>query len=469
MTTLLAEQCAEYAEAMAEHYDVVILGMGPGGEAAATRLLQAGKRVAVVEPELIGGECGYWACIPSKTLLRPVELALATAATPGITAGTLDWEGARAWRDDMVRHLDDTKQAADYEEQGATVIRGTARIAGPGLVEVDGRRISADHIIIATGSAPERPQIEGLDQAAVWTNREVTNLSEVPARVIIIGASAVAVEVSQYLRGFGAEVTIVGRGPRILRREELRVSALMEDHLRSQGISLRLGTTPVRASSDGTHSTLEFDDGSTLTAEVITLATGRRPRTVGLDLGALGVSVDDKGAIEVDEHCRAGSGLWAVGDVTGRMPFTHVAKYQASIAADAILGRPRAAQYGSIPRVVFGSPEVAAVGLTAEQAKTQGMRVSTAVVDLTAALARPWTYEQQPSGAELGLVADADGDTLLGAWAVAPQSSEWIHQAALAIGAEIPISRLIEQVAQFPTFSEGYLTALNELHEHRGS
>ena len=454
---------------MSEQYDAIILGMGPGGEAAAGRLLQAGKRVALVESELIGGECGYWACIPSKTLLRPVELALATAATPGISPGTLDWEAARSWRDDMVRHLDDTKQAADYEEQGATVLRGTARIAGPGLVDVDGRRISAEHIIIATGSAPARPQIEGLDQAAVWTNREVTNLSDVPARVIIIGASAVAVEVSQYLRGFGAEVTMVGRGPRILRREEPRVSTLMEDHLRSQGISLRLGATPVRACRDGTHSTLELDDGTTLSAEVITLATGRRPRTAGLGLEALGVRVDDKGAIEVDEHCRAGPGVWAIGDVTGRMPFTHVAKYQASIAVGAILGRPRAAQYGSIPRVVFGSPEVAAVGLTTEQARAQGREVTTAVVDLTAALARPWTYEQQPSGAELGLVADAEAKTLLGAWAVAPQSSEWIHQAALAIGAEIPLSRLIEQVAQFPTFSEGYLTALNELDQTRFS
>src|SRR5699024_1615293 len=246
-------------------------------------------------------------------------------------------------------------------------------------------------------------------------------------------------------------------------------SALMENHLRSQGISLRLGTTPLRASSDGTHTTLELDDGSTLTAEVITLATGRRPRTAGLGLEELGLSMDEAGAIEVDEHCRAGPGVWAVGDVTGRMPFTHVAKYQAGIVVDAILGRPRTAQYGSIPRVVFGTPEVAAVGLTAEQAETQGMRVSTAVVDLTAALARPWTYEQQPSGAQLDLVADAAGETLLGAWAVAPQSSEWIHQAALAIGAEIPISRLIEQVAQFPTFSEGDLTALSELQQTRTS
>lgn len=451
---------------MADRYDVAILGMGPGGEAAANRLLKAGKTVALVEPALIGGECGYWACIPSKTLLRPVELALATAATPGITPATLDWDSARAWRDDMVRHLDDTKQAADYEKLGAALIRGTARLAGPGLVDVDGRQISAEHIIIATGSTPAFPHIDGLDQVTVWTNREVTNLSHIPARVIIIGAGAVAIEVSQYLRGFGAEVTIVGRGPRVLRREEPRVSSLVEDHLRSQGINLRLGSTPIRAFAEGTDSALELDDGTTLRGEVITLATGRHPRTTELGLEAVDVSIGRDGAIEVDEHCHAGAGVWAIGDVTGAMQFTHVAKYQARIVVNAILGRPRAAEYASIPRVVFGYPEVAAVGLTEEQATAEGRRVRTAEVDLAAALARPWTYERQPTGTALGLVADADRDTLVGAWAVAPQSSEWIHQAALAIGAQIPIDRLLEQAAQFPTYSEGYLTALDKLHDY---
>jgi pyruvate/2-oxoglutarate dehydrogenase complex dihydrolipoamide dehydrogenase (E3) component len=186
---------------MTERYDVVIIGLGPGGEAAANRLLKACRRVALVERELIGGECGYWACIPSKTLLRPIELARETAATPGITAAVLDWDAARAWRDDMIRNLDDTNQVAGYEEQGATVIRGRARLAGPGQVDVGGRKLACEHILIATGSAPVIPEIAGLDEGTVWTNREVTNLSEIPERVAIVGVSAVAVEVSQYLRG----------------------------------------------------------------------------------------------------------------------------------------------------------------------------------------------------------------------------------------------------------------------------
>lgn len=448
---------------MADRYDAVIIGMGPGGEVAATRLLAGGKTVALVERELIGGECGYWACIPSKTLLRPVEIVLEAAATPGIGPGALDWVGARTWRDDMVRHHDDARQVADYERQGAKVIRGVARIVGAGQVQVDDRELSAEHILVATGSSPVVPDVEGLDECTVWTNREATNLQEIPPRVIIIGASAVAVEVSQYLLGFSAEVTIVGRSPRLLRREEPRVSELAANHLRDQGADLRLGVAPVRAYRDGSDSVLVLDDDTALRGDVVVLATGRRPRTGGLGLEALGVSLGDGGRLEVDEHCYAGAGVWGIGDVTGAMAFTHVAKYQARVAVDNILGRPRTASYTSIPRVVFGHPEIAAVGLTQAQARGGGLQVTASEVDLAAVLARPWTYEVAPHGAALGLLADTRAGVLVGAWAVAPQAGEWIHQAALAIGAEIPVERLLDQVPQFPTFSEGYLAALEAL------
>lgn len=445
-----------------ERFDVAVLGMGPGGEAAADRLLRAGKKVLIVEQELIGGECGYWACIPSKTLLRPVGLVQEVAETPGATPSTLVWEEARAWRDDMVRHHDDAAQVAQYEKQGATVLQGTARLTGPGRIEVDGREHAAEHFVVATGSSARLPVIEGLAECTVWTNREVTNLSQVPARAVVIGGGPVAVEASQWLRGYGAEVTVLVRS-RLLQREEPRVSELITDHLRARGITVLLGASAERAYRDGADSVLVLPDGGTLRADVIVAATGRQPRTDGLGLENLEVTLDPSGAIEVDEHCFAGSGVWAVGDVTGVMQLTHVAKYQARVAVDTMLGRPRTASYDAIPRVVFGHPEVAAVGRTREQAETGQIDVASAEVDLTAALARPWTHEQEPTGQALGVLADRDSGVLVGAWAVAPHASEWIHQAALAIREQIPVERLLDQVAQFPTYSEGYVVALEQL------
>lgn len=447
---------------MTHRFDIAVLGMGPGGEVAADRLLRAGKKVLIVEPELVGGECGYWACIPSKTLLRPVGLAQETAETPGVSVSSIVWDRARAWRDDMVRHHDDRRQVEQYEEQGATFARGHARITGPGRLEADGQEFRVDQIVVATGSEAARPAIEGLADCTVWTNREVTNLSEVPDRVVIVGGGPVAVEASQWLLGYGAEVTILARS-RLLQREEPRVSELITDHLRSRGITVLLDTSAERAHRDGRDSVLVLADGTTLAADVIVVAAGRRPRTTGLGLEQLGVTLDRSGAIEVDEHCSAGSGVWAVGDVTGIMEVTHVAKYQARVAVDTMLGRPRRTNYDAIPRVVFGHPEVAVVGRTREQAVADGVDVVTAEVDLTAALARPWTTEQNPTRQALGVLADRGTGLLTGAWAVAPHAGEWIHQASLAIREQVPVVRLLDQVAQFPTYSEGYLAALEDL------
>ncbi len=227
-------------------------------------------------------------------------------------------------------------------------------------------------------------------------------------------------------------------------------------------MDIRTGTSPRRARSDGPDSVLELDDGTEARADVVILATGRSPRTDGLGLDHAGVSLGDRGEIVVDDHCRAADGVWAIGDVTGIMPFTHVAKYQGRVVADAILGTPRSAHYDGIPRVVFAYPEIAASGLTKHQADQQGVPTVTAEIDLAHALARPWTYERDPRG-NLGLMADSEKGVLVGAWAVAPQAGEWIHQASLAIRARIPIGVLLDQVAQFPTYSEGYLAALESL------
>ncbi len=446
---------------MAERFDVIVLGMGPGGEVAASKLLAGGKKVAVIERELIGGECGYWACIPSKTLLRPPEAREAARRAAGARTSHLDWPEASAYRDYMIRHLDDSKQVESYEQQGAAVFKGRGRITAPGTVEVNGQTLRAEHIIVATGSDASIPPIEGLGDVQVWTNREATTLKAIPERAVFLGGGPVGVELGQMLARFGAEVTIVQSADRLINREEPRVGELIGSALGEDGVDIRLGRRAVRARKDGAGTIVELDDGSTISTDVIVIGTGRTPRIHGIGLETVGIQLGEKG-LPIDERCRLAEGLWAVGDVTGVMPFTHVAKYQARIVATNILGKSARADYRSIPRVVFSDPEIAAAGMTEQQARQQGMDVVTATVNLPETLARPWTYEQNPRG-EMGLVADRGRGVLVGAWAVAPLSSEWIHQASVAIRAQIPIPTLLDTAAQFPTYSEGYLAGLEQL------
>ncbi len=416
--------------------------MGLGGEVAASRLLAAGRKVAVVERELIGGECAYWGCIPSKTLLRPPDARAEAARAAGISTPALQWPGLRDYRDYMIRHLDDTKQVQGYANQGATVIKATGRITGRTSqgrlkVEADGRQLSAQHVILATGSQAIHPDIPGLGEGSdvpVWTNREATNLVDIPDRVLMIGGSAVAVELGQFLARMGSQVTLVQRGDRLMTREEPRVGELAQAALEADGIHVRLNSQVTRATAttDGGKvvASVELDDGTTSQVDVIVLGTGRAPRTAGLGLDAVGV--DAAGGLTLDQSCRLADGVWAIGDVTGQAMFTHVAHYE------------------GIPRVVFADPEIAAVGMTSAQAHDAGLEVTNTEIDLPEAIARPWTYETDPRGT-LGLLADRRAKVLIGAYAVAPMAGEWIHQAALAIRAQIPLDILRDQVAQFPT------------------
>ncbi len=445
-----------------DRFDVIIIGMGMGGEAAAGRLLAAGRRVAVIEQELIGGECAYWACMPSKTLLRAPEVRAEASRVAGVATPALDWPGLRDYHDYMVRHLDDTAQVKGYEQAGATVIKGAARLAGPGRVEAGGQLLEAGHVVIATGSQPLRPAIEGLDQGTVWTNREATNVRDIPSRVLLVGGSAVGVELGQFYSGMGAQVTIVQRAGRLVDREDPRVGELAAQALSAAGVTVRTGVTPVSARTAGGATVVTLDDGTQVETDVVILGAGRRPATEGFGLDTAGVTLTGRGGIAVDDRCRAGEGLWAAGDVTGISLFTHVATYQGRVVADNILGRDRAATYEGIPRVVFADPEIAAVGLTAAQAAARGISTAAAEVSVADAADRSWTYERDPRGA-VGLLADRDRGVLAGAWAVAPLASEWIHYAALAIRAQIPISTLLDQVAQFPTYTGAYLAALEQL------
>ncbi|RCW40936.1 dihydrolipoamide dehydrogenase [Halopolyspora algeriensis] len=446
---------------MSEGFDAIVIGMGPGGEVVASRLLDAGRRVAVIERELIGGECGYWACIPSKTLLRPTEARGEADRAAGLQQPALDWVGVRGHRDTMIRHLDDSQQVESYRARGARVVQGPARLAGPGQVEVNGQQLRAEHVILATGSETASPPIEGLGDVTVWTNREATTLHEIPERAVLIGGSAVGIELGHFLARMGTAVTIVQRGPRLLGREEPRVGELVAAHLADEGIDIRTDTQARRTYRDGTDTVVELDDGAAVRTDVIVLAAGRRARLDGLGLDSVGITGDHSG-VDVDERCRVTDGLWAVGDLTGVSLFTHLAQYQGRVVADNILGHDRITNYTAIPRVVFTDPEIAAVGLTTAQARERGIDVATTELDLTQVLARPWTYETDPRGT-LGLLADRRRQVLIGAWAVAPLAEEWIHQAALAIRARIPLETLLDTIPQFPTYSEAYLKALETL------
>src|SRR6266581_3961674 len=252
--------------------------MGPGGEAAAGRLLEAGRRVAVVERELIGGEFAYWACIPSKTLLRGPEARAEAGRAAGVATPALEWAGLRDYRDYMVRHLDDTAQVQGYQQAGATVIKGTARIAGPGRVEAGGQLLEADHVVIATGSEPLRPAIDGLDQVPVWTNREATTVRNIPGRVLLIGGSAVGVELGQFYARMGAQVTIVQRADRLIDREDPRVGELAVQALAADGVTVRTGRTAARARRVGSGTVVTLD--SQVDTDVVILGAGRRPAAV---------------------------------------------------------------------------------------------------------------------------------------------------------------------------------------------
>lgn len=442
-------------------YDAVVIGAGPGGEVAVSRLAERGMHTALVERELIGGECGYWACIPSKTMISPLQARAHAARSAGLAEPDLSWSGLAEWRDVMIRHLDDAKQVQGYRDQGVDVYKATGRIIGPGQVDADGQTLSTERIIIATGSRPTIPPIPGLAEAGYWTNRQATTLTEIPQDVVILGGGPVGIELAQMLRRLGCGVTIVEAAERLLAREDPAVSELLTGVLDEDGVQVRTGVRATGVAVQDGRRVVRLEDGETVTGQELIVAVGRTPNLVDVGLDEVGIDVS-KDSVSVDMRCRAAERVWVIGDATGIMPFTHVAKYQARVVCDDIAGAPVRADYRAVPRVVFADAEIAAVGLTEAQAREQGVDTVSARVRLPEVLARPWTYEPEPGG-EIGLIADRNRQILIGAWAVAPLASEWIHQAALAIKAEVPLRILRDLPAQFPTYSEGYLNAVEQL------
>jgi pyruvate/2-oxoglutarate dehydrogenase complex dihydrolipoamide dehydrogenase (E3) component len=446
---------------MADHFDVAILGAGPAGEHAANALVGAGRRVLLIERELIGGECSNWACIPTKTLLRPTEVRGESERAAGTGPAPLQWPELDRYRDYMTSAGDDSSRVKGYDELGVTVVKGHGQLAGPGRVEVDGSSFSAEQILISTGSDPVIPPLAGLEQAGYWTNREATALHELPASAVVLGGGPVGVELAQFLHRFGTRVSLVQGAARLIPREDQRVCELLTDALRETGIDVHLDAHAQAVRRDGDERVIRLDDGRELAGEQLIVATGRRPRSHGIGLETIGVQPGGHG-IPIDGHCRVTDGVWAAGDCTGVMLFTHLAKYQARVAMADMRGAPVAADYRAIPRVIFTDPEIAAVGLTAEQAEEQGLEVAIATIKLAESIARPSTYEQDPRG-ELSLIVDRRRRVLVGAWAVSPLASEWIHQAVLAIRAEVSYEVLLDTVPQFPSYSEALLSALQAL------
>lgn len=454
---------------MSDRYDAYVIGAGPSGTVCAGQLADGGMKVGIAERELVGGECSYWACIPSKTLLRPGEALEGARHAPGareaITA-SLDAAAAFEWRDFQVSDHDDTQSASAapwLDEKGIDLHRGDAKITGPGRVQIGDTAIETERLVIATGSAPLIPPVDGLADVDYWTNREGTALEELPESVIVLGGGPVGVELAQALRRFGAEVAIV-EGNRLLAREGEQAGEAIGQQLEREGISLHLGVHAKRVGGKSESVEVELDDGTTIAAERILVATGRRPRVAELGLEALGLDTSS-GHLDVNEHLQTSADkVWAIGDVTGVALFTHVGKYQARVAAGHMLGKGSKADYRALPRVTFCDPQVAGAGMTEQQARDKGIELAVGRAEI-GGVARTSTYtrdyDQLPGF--LTLLADRGRSVLVGAYAVGPEAGEWLQQATLAIRAEVPIDTLRDTIQPFPTFSEIFVNALAAL------
>ncbi len=457
-----------------DEYDVVVLGSGSAAEGVWQNL--NGRAVAVVEMHRVGGECPFTACMPSKAMLRSAEVrellreavAFGAATAPGCDPGDgrAAYAAAVARRDRIAERRDDTGMARSLRRAGVALLRGRGRVARPGVVDAGGVEVGYRDLVVATGSEPAVPPLQGLDAVPTWTSDEALSSADLPASVAIRGGGPVGCELAQVVAAFGSRVVLVESAPRVLSREEPLVSQVLLAALRRSGVEVRLETTvaEARVASPGPGALLLLEGGGSIEAERVILAAGRRPRVGGLGLGLLGADVDE-GPLRVDERCAVPGveHLWAAGDVTGVAPFTHTAGYQGSIIARNLMGEPACADYRALPRAVYTHPPLAAAGLTAAGAHEQGIDVETACFDAGQTARALTEGADEPAGGCLVLVADRARRVLVGASAVGPGADSWMGQAALAIHACVPVEVAAGMIQPFPTFGEAFAPPLREL------
>ncbi|MDQ1496014.1 MAG: hypothetical protein QOG69_2497 [Actinomycetota bacterium] len=450
-----------------EQVDAVVIGMGPGGEDVAGRLAEAHLDVIGIDERLVGGECPYWGCVPSKMMIRAANALAEGRRIPSLAGDSRvspDWAPVAARiRNEATDNWNDAVAVQRFEGKGGRFVRGHGRVTGPDTVAVGDREFQARRaIVLNTGTQPAIPPIPGLAGTPLWTNREAIETTEVPASLLVLGGGAIGAELAQVFARFGANVTVIEAAAHLLPSEDPDAGALLASVFAREGVGVRVNTKAVGVRHDGTGFTVDLEGGNSVNGQQLLVATGRRVDLAAAGLGAIGVDVSAP-AVPVDTRMRVAPGVWAIGDMTGKGAFTHVSMYQAEIALADILGLDGVAEadYRAVPRVTFTDPEIASVGMTQAQAAQAGIDVLIGRTDM-ASTARGWIHGPGNDGF-IKLVADANRRIVLGATVIGPSGGEVLSALTVAVHAQVPIDSLLSMIYGYPTFHRGILAALQDL------